>query len=53
MAHSVYLVGSAPMASARRPVQPFMIGTECGFGRRRPDTIPELRRSHAQAASAP
>jgi hypothetical protein len=27
-----------------------MIATECGFGRRRPETIPELLRIHAQAA---
>ena len=28
----------------------FSIATECGFGRRRPDTIPELLRIHAEVA---
>jgi hypothetical protein len=28
----------------------FSIGTECGFGRRKPETIPELLRIHAEAA---
>lgn len=52
--HTDGLIGTrARLASARRHIQDFMIGTECGFGRRRPDTIPELLRIHAQAASAP
>jgi methionine synthase II (cobalamin-independent) len=38
------------MASARRHVANFSIATECGFGRRRPETIPELLRIHAEAA---
>jgi hypothetical protein len=28
----------------------FSIATECGFGRRRPETIPELLRIHAEVA---
>jgi methionine synthase II (cobalamin-independent) len=52
--HTDGLIGTrARLASARRHIQNFMIGTECGFGRRRPDTIPELLRIHAEAASAP
>jgi hypothetical protein len=31
-------------------VPTFSIGTECGFGRRKPETIPELLRVHAAAA---
>lgn len=38
------------MATARKYVQDFAIGTECGFGRRDPATIPELLRIHAAAA---
>lgn len=38
------------MATARRHVEKFSIGTECGFGRRPKETIPELLRIHAQAA---
>jgi methionine synthase II (cobalamin-independent) len=38
------------LAAAVRHVRDFSIGTECGFGRRRPDTIPELLRIHAEAA---
>jgi hypothetical protein len=38
------------MATARKYVRHFAIGTECGFGRRDPATIPELLRVHAQAA---
>jgi hypothetical protein len=38
------------MATARKFVPDFAIGTECGFGRRRPETIPELLRIHAAAA---
>jgi methionine synthase II (cobalamin-independent) len=38
------------MATARKYARNFAIGTECGFGRRRPETIPELLRIHAAAA---
>lgn len=39
------------MATARKYVQDFAIGTECGFGRRDPATIPELLHIHAAAAA--
>jgi hypothetical protein len=38
------------LATAEKYVNNFAIATECGFGRRRPDTIPELLRIHAEAA---
>lgn len=38
------------MAAAEKIVTDFSIGTECGFGRRRPETIPELLRIHAEVA---
>ena len=38
------------MATARNYAKDFAIGTECGFGRRDPATIPELLRIHAAAA---
>ena len=38
------------LATARKYVEDFAIGTECGFGRRDPRTIPELLRIHAQVA---
>ena len=38
------------MSTARKYVREFAIGTECGFGRRKPETIPELLRIHAEAA---
>jgi hypothetical protein len=38
------------LAAAERHVSDFSIATECGFGRRRPETIPELLRIHAEAA---
>ena len=38
------------LATAEKYVQNFSIATECGFGRRRPDTIPELLRIHAEVA---
>jgi hypothetical protein len=31
-------------------VENFSVATECGFGRRKPDTIPELLRIHAAIA---
>ena len=39
------------LATAERVVTNFSIGTECGFGRRPPDTIPELLRIHAEVAA--
>jgi len=38
------------LATAEKHVQKFSIATECGFGRRAPDTIPELLRIHAEVA---
>ena len=38
------------LATAEKFVTDFSIATECGFGRRPPETIPELLRIHAQAA---
>jgi hypothetical protein len=38
------------LATARKYARTFSIGTECGFGRRKPETIPELLRIHAAAA---
>jgi methionine synthase II (cobalamin-independent) len=38
------------LATARKYAPSFSIGTECGFGRRKPDTIPELLRIHAAVA---
>jgi hypothetical protein len=38
------------LAAAEKHVRDFSIATECGFGRRDPDTIPELLRIHAEAA---
>ncbi|MBM3527813.1 MAG: hypothetical protein FJX62_06955 [Alphaproteobacteria bacterium] len=40
----------ARRATALKFVRDFAIGTECGFGRRDPKTIPELLRIHAQIA---
>lgn len=37
------------IATARKYVRDFAVGTECGFGRRDPTTIPELLRIHAKA----
>jgi hypothetical protein len=39
------------LATARQYVRDFSLATECGFGRRPPETIPELLRIHAQAAA--
>jgi hypothetical protein len=41
----------ARIAAAEKLVPHFMIGTECGFGRRDPATIPKLLEIHAQAAA--
>jgi hypothetical protein len=38
------------LAAAEKFVTNFSIATECGFGRRPPDTIPELLRIHAEVA---
>ena len=38
------------LATAQKYVKNFSIATECGFGRRPADTIPELLRIHAAAA---
>jgi hypothetical protein len=38
------------MAAAEKVVSEFSIATECGFGRRKPETIPELLRIHAEVA---
>ena len=39
------------LAAANKFARGFAIGTECGFGRRKPETIPELLRIHAAAAA--
>lgn len=41
------------MATARKFASRFAIGTECGFGRRDPATLPELLRIHAEMAEEP
>jgi hypothetical protein len=38
------------LAAAQKYVKDFAVGTECGFGRRDPKTIPELLRIHAEIA---
>jgi hypothetical protein len=38
------------MATAEKYIEEFSIATECGFGRRPPDTIAELLRIHAKVA---
>ena len=38
------------LATARRHASQFAVATECGFGRRDPQTIPELLRIHAEVA---
>ena len=39
------------LATAEKYVEDFSIATECGFGRRPPETIPELLRIHAEVAA--
>ncbi len=39
------------IAAAEKYAQDFLIGTECGFGRRDPATLPALLDIHAQAAA--
>lgn len=38
------------IATAEKYLKDFLIGTECGFGRRPPETIPALLRIHAEVA---
>ena len=38
------------LATAQRYAADFSIATECGFGRRKPETIPQLLRIHAEVA---
>jgi hypothetical protein len=38
------------LATAHKYVERFSVATECGFGRRKPETIPELLRIHAAVA---
>jgi hypothetical protein len=40
------------LETAKRHAKNFAIGTECGFGRRKPETLTELLRIHAAAADA-
>ncbi len=37
--------------AAQRIVTNFGVATECGFGRRPPETIPDLLRIHSEAAT--
>jgi hypothetical protein len=39
------------LVAAEKRVKDFSIATECGFGRRLPETIPELLRIHAEVAA--
>ena len=41
---------SARMATAGKYLSDFFVSTECGFGRRATDTIPDLLRIHAEVA---
>lgn len=41
----------ARMQTADRVIQDYSIATECGFGRRQPETIPELLKIHAEVAN--
>jgi hypothetical protein len=43
--------GRRRLAAAKRYVPRFAVATECGFGRRSPETIPELLRIHAEVAN--
>jgi hypothetical protein len=38
------------IATAERYLKDFLIATECGFGRRAPETIPKLLAIHAEVA---
>src|ERR1041384_2664032 len=49
--HTDGVVGTRKrLAAAEKLVKDFSIATECGFGRRQPETIPELLRIHAEVA---
>jgi methionine synthase II (cobalamin-independent) len=39
------------IVAAQRVVQDFGVATECGFGRRPPETIPDLLRIHSEVAA--
>lgn len=41
------------LATAEKFIDNFLIGTECGFGRRPPDTVLDLLRIHAELAGQP
>jgi hypothetical protein len=50
--HTDGVVGTRKrLAAAEKMIEHFSIATECGFGRRRPETIPELLRIHAEVAA--
>ena len=38
------------LATAERYAKRFSVATECGFGRRDPETIPDLLRIHSEIA---
>jgi len=42
----------ARIAAAEKVTKGFMIATECGLGRRKPETIPELLRIHTEVAAS-
>ena len=41
------------IAKAEKYLSDFLIATECGFGRRPPESIPPLLEIHAEAAGVP
>ncbi len=41
----------SPIASAQQAVADFRVATECGMGRRNPETIRELLRIHSEVAA--
>ena len=53
LVHYTYGVAGtrARIAAAAKHIRDFGIATECGFGRRDPNTIPELLRIHAEVAA--
>lgn len=44
---------AALMEISKRVLKEFSIATECGFGRRPAETIPQLLRIHAEIAALP
>jgi hypothetical protein len=44
---------SCRISTARKYLTDFLVSTECGFGRRPPETIPELLQIHAAIADLP